>query len=289
MPDFGPEILVDVIAAIGANGGEIGAALTRALDAPLSVSTPESANWTLQSSPPAWNGPGLAISLPIGSSGAAVVIPSEGNLLPAWCAKPDPTGESKLATLAQELGMLLLPEAFFPDDFQALYLTDLQQGVLRGEPAEGAPLVKLPITGSGKQGVLWLIWPVAQAKKVLAVPASAAATASSPAASKTPAQETAQEFDDRLERLPAYAKSLLKIKVPVVVTLASKRTPVEAILQLGLGSILQFDKPCDDTLDLEVADSPVAVGEAVKVGDKFGLRVTGVVLPDERFKTVGKA
>ena len=30
-------------------------------------------------------------------------------------------------------------------------------------------------------------------------------------------------------------------------------------------------------------EHPVALGEAVKVGDKFGLRITSVRLPDERF------
>jgi flagellar motor switch protein FliN/FliY len=86
-----------------------------------------------------------------------------------------------------------------------------------------------------------------------------------------------------LRSLPAYSRSLLKIKVPVTVTLATARQPVRAILELVPGSILQFDKLCDETLTLEVADHPVAEGETVKVGDKFGLRVTSMVLPDERF------
>jgi hypothetical protein len=30
----------------------------------------------------------------------------------------------------------------------------------------------------------------------------------------------------------------------------------------------------------------VAEGETVKVGDKFGLRLTSMVLPEERFQTV---
>ena len=37
-------------------------------------------------------------------------------------------------------------------------------------------------------------------------------------------------------------------------------------------------------LDLEAGGHPVAHGEAVKVGDKFGLRITSVRLPDERFE-----
>jgi hypothetical protein len=40
-------------------------------------------------------------------------------------------------------------------------------------------------------------------------------------------------------------------------------------------------------LQLEVSGRPVATGEAVKVGDKFGLRVNSIVLPEERFAAFG--
>jgi flagellar motor switch protein FliN/FliY len=92
--------------------------------------------------------------------------------------------------------------------------------------------------------------------------------------------------DQRLRQLPLYARSLLKIKVPVVVTLAKAKQPVSRIIELGPGSLIQFDKPCDEMLSLEVGNQAVAVGEAVKVGDKFGLRVSSMILPDERFLSV---
>ena len=89
-----------------------------------------------------------------------------------------------------------------------------------------------------------------------------------------------------LDRLPPYARSLLKIQVPVTVTLAATKQPVQRILELGPGAIIQFDKPCDEMLTLEVGNRPVAIGEAVKVGDKFGLRITSITLPGERFWAV---
>jgi flagellar motor switch protein FliN/FliY len=89
-----------------------------------------------------------------------------------------------------------------------------------------------------------------------------------------------------LQCLPAYSRSLLKIPVPVTVTLAKSRQPVRNIVDLVPGSILQFNKTCDETLILEVGNQPVAEGETVKVGDKFGLRVTSMVMPDERFHPV---
>ena len=89
--------------------------------------------------------------------------------------------------------------------------------------------------------------------------------------------------------LPSYTRSLLKIKVPVMVTLAAKKQTLAQITELAPGSIIAFDKPCEELLVMEAAGHKVALGEAVKVGDKFGLRIRQLVLPDERFKTVGKA
>jgi flagellar motor switch/type III secretory pathway protein FliN len=89
-----------------------------------------------------------------------------------------------------------------------------------------------------------------------------------------------------LETLPPYARSLLRIKVPVVVTLARKKQTVSKILEIGPGTILQFTKPCDQLLELEVNGHEVGAGEAVKVGDKFGMRVVTMKLPDERFAAV---
>ena len=41
-------------------------------------------------------------------------------------------------------------------------------------------------------------------------------------------------------------------------------------------------------LDLEAGDCKIAYGEAVKVGDKFGLRIATIVPPEERFVPVRK-
>lgn len=89
-----------------------------------------------------------------------------------------------------------------------------------------------------------------------------------------------------ISSLPGYTRSLLKIEVPVMVSLADKKQPIAEILDLRPGALIQFEKPCEDMLDLEVGGYRVAVGEAVKVGDKFGLRITSMITPDERFRKV---
>ena len=86
-----------------------------------------------------------------------------------------------------------------------------------------------------------------------------------------------------LADLPVYARGLMKIRVPVRVTLAAQRKSIQEIIELGPGSIVKFDKTCDEPLELSVGDRPIATGEVVKVGDKFGLRVgAGNVGPPSR-------
>lgn len=89
-----------------------------------------------------------------------------------------------------------------------------------------------------------------------------------------------------IEDLPNYCRSLLRIKVPVVVTLAEKKQALSQIMELGPGSIIQFEKSCNEMLELGVGGRSVAMGEAVKVGDQFGLRIRSIALPGERFVPV---
>jgi flagellar motor switch/type III secretory pathway protein FliN len=94
------------------------------------------------------------------------------------------------------------------------------------------------------------------------------------------------ELAQRLAGLPPYSRSLLRISVPVVVTLASSPQPLNRVVDLAPGTILHFSKPCDEPLTLSVGRCEVAVGETVKIGDKFGLRVTSMVMPKEKFEAV---
>ena len=93
-------------------------------------------------------------------------------------------------------------------------------------------------------------------------------------------------IEQGLNLLPNYARSLLKVPVPVSVTIAAMKQPIEKIRNFGPGVVIQFNKSCEDTLALEVAGQVVARGEAVKIGEMYGLKITEVVMPEERFKQV---
>jgi flagellar motor switch/type III secretory pathway protein FliN len=126
-------------------------------------------------------------------------------------------------------------------------------------------------------------------------PAGSSARVANPAPAGQPtvpnrpaSQPPSQDIGDAIAKLPSYVRSLLKVEVPVRVTLAATKLSLQRILDLSPGVILQFNKSCDEPLTLEVGEQVVALGEAVKVGDRFGLSIKSISMPAERFWVVGK-
>ena len=87
---------------------------------------------------------------------------------------------------------------------------------------------------------------------------------------------------------PKELQRILHIEVPVIVRLAEKRMPLREVLDLSIGSIIEFDKGAEDLLDLMVNNQPVGRGEAVKIGEKFGLKLTEIGPVEERIETLGR-
>jgi flagellar motor switch protein FliN len=277
-----PRFADDVLAACRLGADEAGAALTRAFQDEVKVTLGQKS--TLQSAAPELDlqSDGLIVLLKTDRTAVVVTIPAAKRLVPAWCATPDPTGASKLGTLAQELGMNLLPESWIAQDFRAGWVGNLGETLGRGGVPRDAVVVPLAVTVGGRPaGTLGVLWPAANPDRLFADPA---AETIAPAESRQPAVLPRSSGD-----LPPYTRSLLRITVPVVVTLAEKRQKLSRIIDLGPGSIIQFDKSCEEMLELEIGSHTVAAGEAVKVGDKFGLRITSMVLPDERFVPVKRS
>ena len=194
--------------------------------------------------------------------------------------------------------MTLLPETLSVEDFKAVRVANLAGALQRGGAADGAALIPFELSlakdAAAKPTAAGLIWPISRPALAVGggvVQPAAEAKPPAPAASKPAAPAKRSGRKARARDLPAYTRSLLQITVPVVVTLAEKRQPLGRIIELGPGSIIQFDKSCEEMLDLSVGNHRIASGEAVKVGDKFGLRITSITLPQERFYGVrgGKA
>ncbi len=67
-----------------------------------------------------------------------------------------------------------------------------------------------------------------------------------------------------------------------------KKEKIQDIVEIVPGSIIKFDKGCEELLQMFVGDQGIAYGEAVKVGERFGFRVSSMNMPEEHFQKVLK-
>lgn len=66
---------------------------------------------------------------------------------------------------------------------------------------------------------------------------------------------------------------LMKLPVNIAVHLVERKIDLSQLLSLAPGTLLTFDKSCEELLDLYVNNRIFARGEAVKIGEKFGLKI----------------
>ncbi|MCX5661220.1 MAG: FliM/FliN family flagellar motor switch protein [Planctomycetota bacterium] len=83
-------------------------------------------------------------------------------------------------------------------------------------------------------------------------------------------------------------QTILKLTVPVIVQVGRRRLPMDDVLALGPGAILELPKASEEDLELLVNNKVVGKGTAVKVGENFGIRITSVGSPIERVRALGK-
>ena len=82
---------------------------------------------------------------------------------------------------------------------------------------------------------------------------------------------------------------LLDVELDVTVELGRKIMLVEEILRLGKGSVVELDKLAGEPVDILVNGKKLAEGEVVVVEDHFGVRLTNLINPRERIRSLGKA
>ena len=79
-------------------------------------------------------------------------------------------------------------------------------------------------------------------------------------------------------------ESLLDLRVPVSIELASTQRSIADILALGPGSVLELDRQTKEPVDILVGGMRLARGEIVHVGERYGIRITEIVDPEERVR-----
>lgn len=76
--------------------------------------------------------------------------------------------------------------------------------------------------------------------------------------------------------MPKDLDTILKLEVPIIVRLGERHMSVREVTDLVPGAIIEIPKTAEEDLDLLVNNKQVATGQAVKVGENFGIRITFV-------------
>jgi len=80
---------------------------------------------------------------------------------------------------------------------------------------------------------------------------------------------------------------VLDLPVELTIELGRKRLSIGEVLALGQGAVVELGKQATEPLDIRVNEKLIAHGEAVVVGDRYAVRVTDIVSPNERMGSVG--
>ena len=75
---------------------------------------------------------------------------------------------------------------------------------------------------------------------------------------------------------------ILDIPLEVTVRLGRARLPISELIKMGAGSIIELDRVAGEPLEVLVNDKLVARGEAVVINDKFGVRLTEIIMNADR-------
>ena len=106
-------------------------------------------------------------------------------------------------------------------------------------------------------------------------------------------ENTAQKLEAAPEVAPAAPEEVapkrernvdLILDIPLKLTAELGRTKmlVSELLNLGQGSVIELNKLAGEPMEVLVNDKLVARGEAVVVNEKFGVRLTDIISPQER-------
>lgn len=79
---------------------------------------------------------------------------------------------------------------------------------------------------------------------------------------------------------------LMNLTFPISIELGRTKMLIKDILDLGHGSVIEFEKLAGEPVDLLVEDKKIAEGEVVVVDEHFGIRITSLIHKEEVLKTL---
>ena len=86
---------------------------------------------------------------------------------------------------------------------------------------------------------------------------------------------------------PSELERILDIPLTVHVELGRKKLRISELLEMGAGGVVELDAQAGAPLAIYANQTLLARGEAVVVGERYGVRITDIVSPEERVKRLG--
>lgn len=87
---------------------------------------------------------------------------------------------------------------------------------------------------------------------------------------------------------PSNLDMVLDIPVQMTVELGRTKIQIRNLLGLTQGSVVELERLAGEPMDVLVNGCLVAQGEVVVVNDKFGIRLTDVIAPEERLRRLNR-
>ncbi|SIS46980.1 flagellar motor switch protein FliN [Neptunomonas antarctica] len=99
---------------------------------------------------------------------------------------------------------------------------------------------------------------------------------------------TSVNFDELLDESKPIVDPKLDVILDIPVTLSMEvgntDISIRNLLQLSQGSVVELDRVAGEPLDVMINGTLIAHGEVVVVNDRYGIRLTDVISPQERIK-----
>ncbi|MCG6155826.1 FliM/FliN family flagellar motor C-terminal domain-containing protein [Rubinisphaera margarita] len=241
-------------------------------------------------------GPGLNLILETSTGRILLAIP-QGPLLPDWVSAPSDEQQTLLNDLIFDLTQLLDLPGVNPADSAAEWIEELSEISASFEDPQECGVLPLEAFSGSDPNLAQTLYVLARrgesageevpvdeipAGEASAETSESAAEASDPEEIEAAPEEAAPVLNREAQDLIHRVRRVMPLSVKVSVRLAEKKIDLGQLINLCPGTLIMFQKSCDDLLDLYVNNKPFAQGEAVKIGEKFGLKINHVGVEKQR-------
>tara|TARA_B100000242_G_C43047754_1_gene489180 strand:- start:959 stop:1327 length:369 start_codon:yes stop_codon:yes gene_type:complete len=107
-----------------------------------------------------------------------------------------------------------------------------------------------------------------------------------PTSEKSEQMETSDKATSPENSAVNNLRVLENIDVRLTVEVGNTEIKIRDLLRLNEGSVVELDRLAGEPLDILANGTMIAKGEVVMVGERFGIRLTEVVDPEERVQNL---